>query len=86
MSAQIRFCTLLVGVLAALGGQGCRDVGLVGEGSACAEGCPSGSTCMSGVCVPVLGGAAGDEAEHEDEEREDEEHEEEEQEEEPPPP
>jgi hypothetical protein len=49
----------------ALGFAACRDVGIVGEGSACAEPCPSDEACVSGVCTPV-GGAAGDGFEQDD--------------------
>lgn len=53
MSRTLRYCALLLGLAA------CRDVGLVGEGSACAEACSSGEACIAGECEPI-GGTAGD--------------------------
>jgi hypothetical protein len=46
---------------------GCRDEGLVGEGSACAEGCPTHERCANGACVPVNDGVAGDDSDRSDE-------------------
>ena len=70
--------TLVLAAMLMLGEQGCRDVGIVGRGTTCQESCPSSSTCMTGICVPLGGGAAGDEAEPDEHEEEEDEHEEEE--------
>jgi hypothetical protein len=45
---------------------GCRDEGLVGEGSAC-EGCSTNERCVNGACVPENDGVAGDDSDRFDE-------------------
>jgi len=72
----------LVSALLMTGATACRDVGVVGDGSACAEGCDANERCMGGACVPRNDGVAGqqehDEEEHDEEEHDEEEHDEEE--------
>lgn len=56
-----------VGLLLVWSGMACRDVGIVGEGSACAEVCGSTERCLNGACVPIRGGDAGDDSDRFDE-------------------
>lgn len=76
---SVRTLALGLVLLAAL--SACRDEGLVGEGSACANTCDVDERCVNGVCVPRDDGAAGETSEPEDDSEhhdEDEHHEEEE--------
>lgn len=75
MTATAITRVVLLSTLLLSGAAACRDVGIVGEGSACPDGCDASERCVSGVCMPRDEGAAGDDSEHED--QEDDEHEEE---------